>query len=248
MRTGLLLLMSSILIQGCSSYPAPIISLEQPPSTKITTHLVERGDTLYSIAWRYDLTVDMLAQINRLSEPYVIKQGQVLHLDPQDSASTAPKQAVEKIADKARNVARRVVNSVKKPKSSPAQEKSAVIANTAKDLNWQNPVKGKVVENYNPKALRKGLVFAAKGGSSVSPVANGRVVYVGDGLRDYGKLVIIKHTDELLSAYGHNQVILVREGQAVNNKEVISKLGSSGRLYFEIRKNGQPVDPKSFLR
>ena len=247
MQRGLpfLLLLWIILIQGCSSYPAPIISLEQPPSTRITTHLVEKGDTLYSIAWRYDMTVNVLAKINDLREPYTITRGQILNLDPQ--TIPAPSKSSNKITETVVKAATKVVSAIKKspaPVKTPTTLKPAV---TAKDLRWQAPVEGKVVEDYNPKELRKGLVFKAESGSSVRPVAKGVVVYAGDGLRDYGKLVIIKHTDDLLSAYGHNQQIVVREGQAVNSREVIAKLGSSGRLYFEIRKDGNPVNPGSYI-
>ena len=108
-------------------------------------------------------------------------------------------------------------------------------------------MQGKVVEDFNPKELRKGITLESKGGASVRPVASGEVVYAGDGLRDYGKLVIIKHTSDLLSAYGHNQTILVSEGQTVKNGDFISTLGSSGRLYFEIRKDGKPVNPERYL-
>ena len=81
----------------------------------------------------------------------------------------------------------------------------------------------------------------------VRPAAPGIVVYVGDGLRGYGKLIIIKHSDMLLSAYAHNEKILVKEGQQVKNTEIISKLGYKGTLYFEIREDGYPVNPKKYV-
>ena len=245
MRIGLqLLALWAILLQGCSSYPAPVVSLEQPPSKRITTHLVEKGDTLYSIAWRYDLSVNVIAKINGLHAPYTISQGQILHIDPQITTVKESPKATKKITDTVAKAATKVVRAIKKPAKSLAKAKST---GAVKDLHWQPPVEGKVVEDYNPKELRKGLVFKADSGSSVRPVANGVVVYAGDGLRDYGKLVIIKHTDDLLSAYGHNQRILVSEGQVVNSREVIAKLSSSGRLYFEIRKDGNPVNPGSYI-
>ena len=250
MRIGLplLLLLGTILVQGCSSYPAPIVSLEQPPSVRITTHLVEKGDTLYSIAWRYDLTVNVLAEINGLREPYTITKGQILNLDPQITPESESSKPTNKITDTVAKAATKVVRAIKKPQKSAALVKPlTTAAATARDLRWQVPVQGKVIEDYNPKELRNGLVFKADSGSSVRPVANGVVVYAGDGLRDYGKLVIIKHTDDLLSAYGHNQQIVVSEGQTVSNREVIAKLGSSGRLYFEIRKDGNPVSPGPYI-
>jgi lipoprotein NlpD len=96
--------------------------------------------------------------------------------------------------------------------------------------------------------LQKGVVIQANSGASVKPAAHGVVVYAGDGLRDYGKLVIIKHSNYLLSAYGHNQKLLVSEGQVVDGSKIISKLGTSGRLYFEIRKDGKPINPVAYIK
>lgn len=248
MRTSLPLMIMIILVQACSTYPASITSLKQPPSIKITTHQVEQGDTLYSIAWRYDLTVDVLAEINKLNQPYIIKQGQILHLDPQSEPQNQPYSTVQKISQGAQTVGRKIITMVKKPSQKETDTKpssSPAVAGGA--LAWQSPVQGKVVEDFNPKELRKGITLESKGGASVRPVASGEVVYAGDGLRDYGKLVIIKHTSDLLSAYGHNQTILVSEGQTVKNGDFISTLGSSGRLYFEIRKDGKPVNPERYL-
>lgn len=245
MRPLLPLLLIVCFLQACTSYPAPIISLDPPPSSKITTHQVEKGDTLYSIAWRYDLTVDVLAKINQLDNSYMIKQGQILQLDPltnpkQQSSSSTPKKMVEK----AQAVGQKIVKMVKPSAPVTTAAKPPV---TTHNSTWQYPVKGKIVEDFNPKQLRKGYVFEANGGSSVYPIGSGVVVYAGDGLRDYGKLVIIKHSDALLSAYGHNRKLLVREGQTVTTRETISQLGSEGRLYFEIRRDGKPVNPKHYL-
>ena len=117
----------------------------------------------------------------------------------------------------------------------------------SKNLRWQWPVKGKVVQGYNPKDLRKGLSIQSNNGPNVRPAAPGIVVYAGDGLRGYGKLVIIKHSEILLSAYAHNEEILVKEGQSVKSGETISKLGSKKTLYFEIRKDGYPVNPSTYI-
>ena len=114
-------------------------------------------------------------------------------------------------------------------------------------IKAQWPVKGSVVEGYSPKDLRKGLSIKSNMGPDVRPAAPGTVVYAGDGLRGYGKLVIIKHSEILLSAYAHNDKILVKEGQSVKSTETISKLGSKETLYFEIRKDGYPVNPSSYI-
>ena len=235
-----LIVLFSTLIQGCTPYNAPIIDLEQPPSQLIKTHLVEEGETLYSIAWRYDFNVRELARINRLSEPYRVRKGQVINLDKNIKSASMPviekvKKAVSKVTDKSRSTAK--TTTINQSLTKLSQNK----------LRWQRPIKGKIIEAYNPRDLRKGVEIQAVSGASVKSAARGVVVYAGDGLRDYGKLVIIKHTDYLLSAYGHNQKLLVKEGQVVDGSKIISKLGSSGRLYFEIRKDGKPINPMTYI-
>ena len=224
------------------SYNAPIVDLEQPPSQSINTHLVEQGDTLYSIAWRYDLNVTQLAKINGLSTSYRLRRGQLLNIDKNAVTKIKPKPST---APKKIKTAKNTTKNEDHKKNSQIKKSLTKLDNKA--LIWRNPVKGKVTETYNPKDLRKGIEYKAKVGGGVKPAARGVVVYAGDGLRDYGKLVIIKHSDYLLSAYGHNQKLLVTEGQEVGESEIISKLGSTGRLYFEIRKNGKPVNPMAYV-
>jgi len=233
-----LILLVATLNQGCTPYNAPIVNLEQPPSQLIETHLVEEGESLYSIAWRYDFNVKDLARINRLSEPYRLRKGQVLNLDKDSKIKFKPQAKIT--APKI--VERPQVN----PKKSTVSD--SLVKLSGKKLRWQKPIEGKIIEAYNPKDLRKGIIFQALAGSSVKSAAQGVVVYAGDGLRDYGKLVIIKHSDYLLSAYGHNQKILVKEGQVVDGSKIISKLGSNGRLYFEIRKDGKPINPMAYIK
>jgi lipoprotein NlpD len=225
------------------SYDAPIVDLEQPPSQSIKTHLVEQSETLYSIAWRYDLNVTQLAKINGLSTSYRLRRGQLLNIDKNAVAKIKPKTSATANIIK---TAKKIIKNDDNKKISQVKKSLTSLNNQA--LIWRNPVKGKVTETYNPKDLRKGIEYKAKPGVAVVPAARGVVVYAGDGLRDYGKLVIIRHSDYLLSAYGHNQKLLVSEGQVVGESEIISKLGSTGRLYFEIRKNGKPVNPMAYIK
>ena len=245
LRVSLLItiLLLATLNQGCTPYNAPIVDLDQPPSQLINTHLVEEGESLYSIAWRYDFNVSELATINGISKPYRVRKGQILNLDKNfkvKKQSFVSKQNVKEITPK---VVDRTSSVVKK---SPFIQLPNKIS--AKKLRWQQPIKGKIIEGYNPKELRKGIVIQAISRASVKPAAQGVVVYAGDGLRDYGKLVIIKHSDYLLSAYGHNQKLLVEEGQVVDGNMAISKLGSNGQLYFEIRKDGKPINPVAYIK
>jgi lipoprotein NlpD len=233
--TQTVLLMLVLVITGCSNYSAPIVSREQPPSTRITKHQVTTGDTLYSIAWRYDKDVRRLARANGLSQPYKIRKGQVLSLNTKGvTLNSRPASS---------QVQRRSSSSGAAAEITP-EPKPMVFS---KNLVWQWPVKGSVVKGYSPKDLRKGLSIKSDTGPDVRPAAPGTVVYAGDGLRGYGKLVIIKHSEILLSAYAHNEKILVKEGQSVKSTETISKLGSKETLYFEIRKDGYPVNPSAYI-
>jgi lipoprotein NlpD len=118
--------------------------------------------------------------------------------------------------------------------------------------HWVWPANGRLISGYQPDAPgKKGIDIAGKKGQSVKAAAAGKVVYSGSGLVGYGRLIIIKHNETLLSAYGHNSNLLVSEGEYVKAGQVIANMGSSGtdrtRLYFEIRKNGKPVNPLRYL-
>lgn len=117
-------------------------------------------------------------------------------------------------------------------------------------IEWAWPASGKVIAGFN-ETSSKGVDLAGKPGDPVLAAASGRVVYAGTGLRGYGKLVIVKHDNSYLSAYAHNQNLLVREGQAVNKGQKIAELGDTDsdrpKLHFEIRRQGKPVDPGKYL-
>ena len=118
------------------------------------------------------------------------------------------------------------------------------------DLDWAWPAAGKVIAPFSDSG-NKGVDIAGQSGDSVTAAGAGKVVYVGAGLRGYGNLVIIKHNSSFLSAYAHNQRILVKEGQAVKRGQEIALLGDSDadrpKLHFEIRRQGKPVDPLKYL-
>ena len=118
------------------------------------------------------------------------------------------------------------------------------------EISWLWPVSGKTIATFS-EGGNKGLDIAGKSGDPVIASAGGKVVYSGEGLRGYGKLVIIKHNATYLSAYAHNQTVLVKEGQSVSKGQKIAEMGSSGtdkvKLHFEVRRNGKPVDPLKYL-
>lgn len=132
----------------------------------------------------------------------------------------------------------------------PAAKPEATAADNGDKVDWGWPLRGKIIAGFS-EASNKGLDIAAKPGEPVLAAAPGRVVYSGSGLRGYGKLVIIKHNKTYLSAYAHNSVILVKEGQNVVKGQEIAEAGSTDsdrpELHFEIRKLGKPVDPAKYL-
>lgn len=138
-----------------------------------------------------------------------------------------------------------------KPETKPeskVEAKPEVASNEKIDWSW--PASGKIIAGFN-ETSSKGLDLAGKVGDPVVAAASGKVVYAGTGLRGYGKLVIVKHDNSFLSAYAHNQTLLVKEGQNVTRGQKIAELGDTDsdrpKLHFEIRRQGKPVDPGKFL-
>lgn len=236
------------------SSPAPVSSRSSPPASKRFVHVVKRGETLYSIAWRYGLDYKRLALVNGINQNYRIFPGQRIVLS--DKAT---------VAHKSTRVAKPVVKPQEKPviRTAPAKPKPVVVkpkpvvvkpktpakpaaaprsekkpkpsAVNAKEsqstgsLSWRWPSKGKVLTNfYTGSSASKGIDIAGKKGESVVAAADGDVVYAGSGLRGYGKLVIIKHNDTYLSAYAHNNRLQVKEGDKVTAGQHIADIGSSG--------------------
>ena len=134
--------------------------------------------------------------------------------------------------------------------STPAASASPSLGD-ADHLDWAWPAKGKIVSGFSETANLKGIDIAGTAGEAVRASAPGRVVYAGNGLRGYGKLIIIKHNETFLSAYAHNREILVKEGQQVTRGQKIAEMGSTDadqvKLHFEIRRHGKPMDPTKFL-
>ncbi|HEX6721899.1 MAG TPA: peptidoglycan DD-metalloendopeptidase family protein, partial [Burkholderiaceae bacterium] len=118
------------------------------------------------------------------------------------------------------------------------------------DVNWTWPATGAVIAGFD-EARNKGLAITGKAGDPVFAAADGRVVYAGSGLRGYGNLVIVKHNNTYLTAYAHNQALLVKEDQVVRRGQKIAEMGSSDaervQLHFEIRRLGRPIDPSRLL-
>ena len=201
-------------------------------------HTVTKGETLYSIAWRYGHDYKSLASWNLIKPPFVIYPGQVIQLRPvKRRRATQPSPVVEKQTP-----------SRKKPvtKSQTASRPKAAATGSATAIRWQWPARGKLLKSTSP-TTEKGINIGGRTGQKIIAAATGKVVYSGSGLRGYGKLIIIKHSDVYLSAYAYNSELRVKEGETVKAGQQISTMGLDSKgapvLHFEIRKNGKPIDP-----
>jgi lipoprotein NlpD len=198
-------------------------------------HVVMAGETLYTIAWRHGLDYRDLARWNGLDNPDYLRVGQRLVLRP----SAVPERVVT--APRATNAPSAAPPS-RAPR--PAVAEPAVL--------WRWPTAGPLLSRFGaPGALANGIGIGGQVGQPVRAAAAGRIVYAGSGLIGYGQLVIIKHNDTYLSAYGHNRRLLVAQGQTVAAGETIAEMGygpeREPRLHFEIRRDGTPVDPLPLL-
>jgi lipoprotein NlpD len=193
------------------------------------THVVRSGETLFTIAFRYGHDHRDLARWNRLGDGTLIYPGQVIRL-------TAPAGMTARVPAPSTPAPRRAIPP---PPSDPSPA-------------WAWPTNGRVSAGFtgNPGS-GTGIVVDGKAGQPVRAAASGRVVYSGGGLIGYGQLIILKHNDTFLSAYGHNASLLVKEGDNINKGQRIATMGEGPgqkpRLHFEIRRNGKPVDPRRYL-
>ncbi len=208
-------------------------------------HKVLSGDTLYSISWNYNLDYKQVARWNNIRAPYIIYPGQSIRL----TAPLAKKAVVKKTVPSNTKPAVKKPE-VKKPEVAKKASKKEEPVKFARNINWQWPTKGKVIKSNSPIS-KKGLDIAGKKGQLIKASGAGVVVYSGSGLLGYGRLIIIKHNETYLSAYAHNSVLMVKEGDSVARGQQIAKMGqdSNGKtlLHFEIRKNGNPVAPGKYL-
>ena len=285
-------LLATLLLAGCAS------SVQRPPvferaeaeknaamakksprekDWRPNSYVVQKGDTLFSIAFNYGIDYHDLAEMNGIKDPGLISIGQEIRLFPNGARSAV---AVAPIAVKPIGIlvkdqpklvkfpysaaamaqidkvqqqttpAATIVAKVPQAASVTARDDSADV-NEDPVLEWSLPARGKLVGQFSESDNRKGIDIAGKLGEPVMASASGKVVYSGSGLRGYGKLIIIKHNNTYLSAYAHNDKILVKEGQSVTRGQKIALMGktdaSQVELHFEVRRFGKPVDPAKYL-
>jgi len=250
--------------------PTPIAEDNKPDARG--TYTVRRGDTLLRIALDHGQSYRDLVAWNNLTDPDDIKVGQVLKVAPAERGGSNGSAVVTSPitmpgAEKTPPVPKKTEPSgAKKPYSeslaredNPKAEKviaagvtpgTTVIANDDEKLSWMWPSDGRIIATFD-EGKNKGIDIAGKLGQQVMAAGSGKVMYAGSGIRGYGNLVIVKHSNSLLSAYAHNRTILVKEGQNVTKGQAIAEMGDSDadtvKLHFEIRQQGKPVDPAKFL-
>lgn len=252
---------------AAASAPAANAQLEPtklPPGSenagKAGFYTVRPGDTLIRIGLETGQSWKDILKWNNLENPNVIEVGQVLRV----VAPGADPNAVVTRPVTLPRLESRPIDPSKPPPATPAPPPAAStppaappalptppVAREGDDnVNWLWPAAGTVVSNFD-EARTKGIAIAGKPGDTVVAAADGKVVYAGSGLRGYGNLVIIKHNNTYLTAYAHNQALMVKEEQVVKRGQKIAEMGSSDaervQLHFEIRKQGKPVDPARLL-
>lgn len=232
----------SLSLVGCfgGGMPAPVVNAWYRPHGATNAYVVRAGDTIYSIAWAFGLDYRSLVAANKLPPPYVLHVGQRLVMTGTPAGMFSPS-----VMENTRHI-QRVAQSTGRVQGSQILSSQAI-------HRWQWPVQGHVIERFSLQASgRPGIGIAARLGASIKAAANGVVVYSGDGVRGYGNLIILKHNNRYLSAYGFNERNLVSVGEHVRAGSVIARMGKddAGRtlLYFEIRRDGKPVNPMIFLR
>ncbi|MDD2924716.1 peptidoglycan DD-metalloendopeptidase family protein [Rhodoferax sp.] len=244
-----------------ASTPAPAISVTPLPAAapvavkqpqgfenagKPGYYTVKPGDTLLRIALENGQTTQDIARWSQVENPNRIEVGQVLRVVPPLGSNEVVVRPVAKPGAVAAASSPAAASSGAASSSAPASQPAAADS----DITWVWPASGAVLAGFD-EVKNKGLDISGNAGDPVLAAADGRVVYVGAGLRGYGNLIILKHNNVFLTAYAHNQTLLVKEDQSVLKGQKIAQMGNSDadrvKLHFEVRRQGKPVDPARYL-
>jgi lipoprotein NlpD len=276
----LLALLSACVLAGCANKnrPAPVED-RSPNAAKAPAKMiagvdnvgkpgyysVKSGDTLIRIGMDNGQSWRDIARWNNIENPNLIETGQVLRVTPPEETgvvvrpvsstnvvtSPAPASAASAPATATNTAAVRPPASAASPPNSSTPANSLANTDSAEEtVSFQWPTRGNVLAGFD-EVKNKGIDISGKAGDPVLAAADGKVVYAGSGLRGYGNLVILKHNNTYLTAYAHNQSLLVKEDQAIKRGQKIAEMGNSDadqvKLHFEIRRQGKPVDPAKYL-
>jgi lipoprotein NlpD len=236
---------SSTVYRTGPASPPPRVSTPKYGATAV----VQRGDTMYGIAFRNGIDVRDLAAWNGIGPPYTIYPGQRLRLYPKGGTSGSVASTPTRPSTTHPAAPRPLTPTTTTPT---APRPVAPPPPAASPIAWTWPAAGDLLSRYVAgEPTKQGIDIGGAGGAPVRAAGDGVVVYSGAGLVGYGELIIVKHNDAWLSAYGHNRTRLVNEGQLVKAGQQIAEMGRTGAaremLHFEIRYNGKPVDPLAYL-
>ena len=276
----LLALLSAMVLSGCANKnrPAPVEdrspNAARAPAKMVASgdnagkpgyYSVKSGDTLIRIGMDNGQSWRDIARWNNIENPNLIETGQVLRVTPPEETgvvvrpvsstnvvtSPAPANTASATAPASNTASVRPPASAANPPNASTPTNNLANTDSAEDtVSFQWPTRGNVLAGFD-EVKNKGIDIAGKAGDPVLAAADGKVVYAGSGLRGYGNLVILKHNNTYLTAYAHNQSLLVKEDQAIKRGQKIAEMGNSDadqvKLHFEIRRQGKPVDPAKYL-
>ena len=276
----LLALLSAMVLSGCANKnrPAPVEdrspNAARAPAKMVASadnagkpgyYSVKSGDTLIRIGMDNGQSWRDIARWNNIENPNLIETGQVLRVTPPEETgvvvrpvsstnvvtSSAPANTASAPAPASNTASVRPPASAANPPNASTPSNNLANTDSAEEtVSFQWPTRGNVLAGFD-EVKNKGIDIAGKAGDPVLAAADGKVVYAGSGLRGYGNLVILKHNNTYLTAYAHNQSLLVKEDQAIKRGQKIAEMGNSDadqvKLHFEIRRQGKPVDPAKYL-
>jgi lipoprotein NlpD len=276
----LLALLSAMVLSGCANKnrPAPVEdrspNAARAPAKMVASadnagkpgyYSVKSGDTLIRIGMDNGQSWRDIARWNNIENPNLIETGQVLRVTPPEETgvvvrpvsstnvvtSPAPANTASAPAPASNSASVRPPAYAANPPNASTPTNNLANTDSAEDtVSFQWPTRGNVLAGFD-EVKNKGIDIAGKAGDPVLAAADGKVVYAGSGLRGYGNLVILKHNNTYLTAYAHNQSLLVKEDQAIKRGQKIAEMGNSDadqvKLHFEIRRQGKPVDPAKYL-
>ncbi|CAM5792352.1 peptidoglycan DD-metalloendopeptidase family protein [Castellaniella caeni] len=261
-RTGRILLgsimLSAAVLSGCASRSqrAPVSDYSNGSAAGSSgvaaargTYVVRPGDTLYKIAQAHGMDVARLSQLNNITDPTQLSIGQVLRLDANTPASAGSSTVATPVPVKSGGSTGAATGSAEPTGAAPVVDTTAAKASDANLVSWGWPAAGKIIQGFN--ANTKGIDIEGAIGAPVNAAAAGKVMYAGNGVRGLGNLILLGHSDGFITAYAHNQTLLVKTGESVKKGAKIATIGqtdtTSPRLHFEIRRRGTPVNPLSYL-
>ena len=201
---------------------------------------VKRGDTVSQIAARYNMSYRQIGALNNLDSQYTIYSGQMLKLW----------QGGESAAQQAQNTPRYTPRPTTPATNTPSTQAPSSNANSATGYDY--PTRNPVIRNFDAQSNNLGMWFSGQTGDPVYASQSGTVLYAGNGLQEYGNLIMIRHSNDYITAYAHNSELLVNEGDSVQRGQRIASMGNTGQtnqvaLEFQVRLGGSPVDPRSVL-